>query len=139
MANRSTQAIVAQVFRDTLLAEASIVSLVGQKIAWKSVEQNTALPYITMHHISGGDENCTQERYVDTIWKIIGETADKAQSLALTNAIYKALADVMPVSHADAAGYTTIEEKLPVNDDYLIQNTRYYAAGGMYRLRLQLL
>jgi hypothetical protein len=136
---RATDAITAQCFRDTLLAEAAITAIVSDRIFWERVEEGVPLPYVTMHQITGGDENTAQTDYVDACWKIIGHTPDLVVALALTNAIYTALKGKTPVSNANASGYATIEEETPVFDSYQVQNTTFNMVGGMYRIRLQIL
>lgn len=135
---RSVQSVIAQCFRDTLINEALITGLVGDKVYWERVEQTIAFPYITMHHISGGDENCAQTQYVDSVWKIVGHSDDQPQCTELVNAIYTALYNKLPVANDDARGYTTIEEVMPLFDSYQVQNIPFNVVGGLYRIRLHI-
>lgn len=136
---KSTQHIIAASIRGTLLAEATVTGLVGQKVFWERVEQGMLLPYITLHHISGGDENSAQVRYADTIWKVQAHTDNLEIVPSLADAIYTALVEKHTVTTVDAKSYATTEEELPIFDSYQIQNFVYHLVGGLYRFRLKLL
>jgi hypothetical protein len=136
---KNTQAVIAQSFRATLLAEPTVTALVSTRIFWERVEQGIPFPYITTHHISGGDENKAQTRYADSIWKVQAHTDNLETVTALASAIYTALVGKHAVDTLFALSYATIEEKLPIFDSYQVQNFVIHQVGGMYRIRLKLL
>ena len=111
------------------------------KIFWEHVQQDIPLPYITLHHIMGGEDNETQTRASDTVWKVQATTGDMLTAKNFANAISK-LQNKYPVIpsayNSIAAGYTSIEENTPIFDRGTMQNIPVFYVGGLYRLRLSI-
>lgn len=155
----SIQVIDSQVLRDTLLSIVNdplaiplvypirnLVPLVGSsplqyKIFWEHVPTDIALPYIVLSHLVGGRKEGTDvsNKYSDTLWKVVGHTANMETALAFANAISK-LDRMCPVTtgFTGVSAVAVITEKLPIFDRYQIQNAPQFMVGGMYRLRLNL-
>lgn len=111
------------------------------KVFWEHIEQNIPMPYITVHHIMGGEDQSTQTRASDTVWKVQATTGDMLTAKNFANAISKLnnMQPVIPVAYNSiAAGYTTIEEDLPIFDRGVVQNSPVFYVGGLYRLRLSI-
>lgn len=152
---QALQTIEATIWKDTLInlvedPEAvtpvypirELVPLVGvadeYKVYWEHVDDVNDLPYITTHHISGG--RLKNPTYSDTIWKIVGHTADIETAEALANAIsLLTTTDVNVEAFAGAiCPYNWVEEIMPIFDRYQTQNVPQFVVGGLYRLRLNL-
>lgn len=136
----SIQAVGARIIKQTLLAEPDIVSIFAGKVFWGNAEESTSFPYITISHISGGEDNDAQSRAVDYNWKVVGHTAKSSSRVPIANAISKALVRKMPVTTDvdNVEGYTWIEELTAIADEDIEQNTYFYQIGGIFRLRLTL-
>lgn len=124
------------VLRDTLLDIPDVVSIVGQEVHWEGVEDSLSLPYIVLSHITGGYENSTQANAVDTYWKVIGVTANKAQALAFKLAIGQLhRKELVTVNEPNVTPYSTVRLFTPVSDKDLEQQVWVYQMGGIFRLR----
>lgn len=155
----SIQLIDSTVLRDTLLSIVNdplafplvypvrnLVKIVGSspiqyKILWEHVPTDLPLPYIVLSHLVGGRKEGTDvsSTYSDTLWKVVGHTADIRSAEAFAAAISK-LDRMCPVttSFVGMSAIAVISEKLPIFDRYQVQNAPQFMVGGMYRLRLNL-
>jgi hypothetical protein len=141
MRNRNGHRIARTVLRDSLVAIPEIQTLVsmtgGYKIFWENVPDTIPLPYITLHHFSGGYEK--DRRYYDGIWEIKGHTGNMVTSDELENAI-DCIDNSWPVttSFTSVCGYDTIDSMLPMFSRYVVKNRELFVVAGLYRLRLNL-
>lgn len=137
------------VLKSTLLANATLTALVTDtetgivKIYAEFAPQGIKLPYITIQHYVGGEDNDAQSRALDMMYKVYAHTDDVATARQLEAAIAAALHRQMPVCDAFNAqstlkveGYTWITLLYPDYVNYIVQTRMMIEIGGIYRLRL---
>ena len=118
----------------TLKASSPLVSAVGGRIFLEYAEEDVALPYVTVHYMSGGEENTAQTRYADINVKVLGHADSYATAHSVGKLISEALCDITPAS----TGYSSIDEMSIMSDRYLVQNRNFFVNGGDYRVRTKL-
>jgi hypothetical protein len=121
---------------DTLADITELVDIVGQEIHWKDAEDVVPLPYVIFHHIAGGFENETHKDAVDTYWKVVGVSDDKATSLNILSALGNLhKKELVITNNPTIQPYAPVRQFTPASDDRLEQGVRVFEEGGIYRLR----
>ena len=134
------QTIERNAFVATLSSNATIATLVGDRIVWEVMiepSEELQLPYIKLINLAGGYENTTLARAADSIWRVLGVTNGHIQAQQLADAIHDALHRQYPiVDGVDVRHYSWITQERPLFESYKVQNIFYLDVGGIYRIRL---
>jgi hypothetical protein len=136
-----------KVLKQTLEADAAYQTLLAWQGATPAIYKTlgayahpkVTMPYVTVEHYSGGNENDAQTEASDSLWKIAGHTEDDEElAINIASAIQSALDRKMPVMGdiTQYKGYHWIELVYPYIEAFPRQNRIYFKAGGIYRLRL---
>lgn len=123
-------------FRDTMLLANTLDQY---KIFWGHVPDDVELPYITLTRIMGGrgQGTDTTQKHTDSIWKIVVHSSDRSrveEFANLINRLQNTCPDVSAFEGAEAS--TTLQETMPVDERYQVQNQPFFIIGGLYRIML---
>ena len=132
-----------KILRASLVSLPAVEAIVGvgnnARILWEYTPQvgTVTLPYINMINQGGGYTNDAQRQDSDSLWRIVGNTADMPTAEALATAI-GGLHRLDPVVSGvpEVECYVWITEIMPEFYTQLIQKQPIYEVGGIYRLRL---
>ena len=127
--------VVETMIRSTLVAFPALVPLVGQKVYSEHVPDSTALPYIVMFHLSGGQDRNTE--YALMRYKVQGVTADRVVAEQLRGHIHDALHYAEGVTIGTAC-LVQMNEVMPVFDRFVVQNNPIFYAGGIFDVIMRL-
>lgn len=127
---------------ETLKAHKPLYDLVGNKMYWMKAPDKTALPYIVVNRIEGGETNdMYQSRDYTACWRVYAHTLRANDVPDYMDAIYQALVGKTPIVPVGvvAAALGEIEEELPYHETYLLQNNVVYVVGGEYKFSLSIM
>ena len=140
----SLQLIESTILRTTIIALPEMQALVeledtpGQyKVFWEDVDEGIELPFIVISQLAGGWEHKTPNRASESIWKIVGTTANKATAVLFAEA-FGLLDRLAPDTSdfPDVYAYHWLEETLPIYERYTLENVPIIRVGGFFRICL---